>query len=392
MKIDFLFPAFFLFLLNFLFSIEAFSIAQNSLTELVQSYQTTKQDMEKQENKKREILGSIYQINQRIKKINKEKGFLTQEMLGTQNNIKSLARVIADLDLVIQNQKKQVSQSLRNLYKMGNMAYFKIIFSSQSSNDLDRNLKYMQMISQKDYSLLESYRLNVKRLINEKNSLHKEVKRLLVLKKEIQKNEQLISSDHKAKLKIVKKIDNNLINQIQQLSEVRAKTHSVVISDLKNNEDLLEILKPSFYEQKGKLIAPIDGELHQGFGLINEPSWRWVHKGHHYKVTDSKSIRSIFQGIISFVGTLRGYGKTVIIDHGDHYYSVYSALGNTKVSVGQKVVMGSIIGSSGYFEFHPGPGLYFEIRHFSEPENPKEWLHGDTLQVSSITDEYSTAK
>src|SRR5690606_35240868 len=86
------------------------------------------------------------------------------------------------------------------------------------------------------------------------------------------------------------------------------------------------------------------------------------------------NVSTIYDGEISFTGYIVGFGKTIIVSHGDHYYSVYSHVDEYTVQVGDPVTKNQVIAKTG--STHPffGSGLYFEIRHFSEPTDPLEWI------------------
>ena len=88
-----------------------------------------------------------------------------------------------------------------------------------------------------------------------------------------------------------------------------------------------------------------------------------------YKTGEGSKVKSVFAGTVAFVGSLAGYGKTLVIDHGDHYYTVYSHTDSISVGEGDEVAQNQIIASS-------GEGLYFEVRHFSEPYDPSSWIKG----------------
>ena len=45
----------------------------------------------------------------------------------------------------------------------------------------------------------------------------------------------------------------------------------------------------------------------------------------------------MFSGEVAFAGKLPGYGRTAIVDHGDHYYTVYGWLGSLNVENGEKI-------------------------------------------------------
>ncbi len=85
-------------------------------------------------------------------------------------------------------------------------------------------------------------------------------------------------------------------------------------------------------------------------------------------------MKAIFSGTVAFADEVPGFGTTVIIDHGDHYYSVYSHNKKLFVKPGESIKEQQVIGHSGRSAINLADGLYFEIRHFSEPLDPQSWL------------------
>jgi len=69
-----------------------------------------------------------------------------------------------------------------------------------------------------------------------------------------------------------------------------------------------------------------------------------------------------------------GFGKHIIIDHGDNITSVYAHLSQIYVYSGQDVKMGQIIGEEGTTGWSTGPHLHFQINVFGIPVNPRTFL------------------
>ena len=76
---------------------------------------------------------------------------------------------------------------------------------------------------------------------------------------------------------------------------------------------------------------------------------------------------------------MRGYGKMVIIDHDQEYYSVTARFNELHVKEGDLVKQGQVIGLTGKNATIFGKGLYFEIRHGEVAEDPLDWLKPGTL-------------
>jgi septal ring factor EnvC (AmiA/AmiB activator) len=79
-------------------------------------------------------------------------------------------------------------------------------------------------------------------------------------------------------------------------------------------------------------------------------------------------------GTVIFADRFSGYGKMVIVDHGQRYYTVYAHLGEILKDVGATVQKGETIASVGDSDSPKGARLYFEIRKDGKALDPVAWL------------------
>jgi murein DD-endopeptidase MepM/ murein hydrolase activator NlpD len=89
----------------------------------------------------------------------------------------------------------------------------------------------------------------------------------------------------------------------------------------------------------------------------------------HYGVTlrlYEPRVRALASGTVYSAGRLRGYGNVVIIDHGRGWHTLYSHLGEIRVSVGQQVRLGAVIGISRQKR------LFLVVSYRGNPINPSE--------------------
>ena len=123
----------------------------------------------------------------------------------------------------------------------------------------------------------------------------------------------------------------------------------------------------------------MSGSVLTKFGLIKDEQHPYTlfNKGIYFSVNAGEKVKSVFGGTISFVGAVDRVGNTVIVNHGDHYYTVYSNLSKGLVKAGQEVQQGQVIGEViSHATEHNSSKLYFEIRHFSEAYDPMKWMKG----------------
>ena len=136
-----------------------------------------------------------------------------------------------------------------------------------------------------------------------------------------------------------------------------------------------------FQSKKGKLLRPVKGLLAKtpDRNQLQKLSSAEIHKGHFYKTQHKEKVHAVAIGRVVLNSFIKGYGQTLIIDHGKHYYSVYGNLTQTFVKKGSLVRAREVIGILGHKHPQFKTGLYFEIRHFSKPQNPDHWLRSSPL-------------
>lgn len=72
-----------------------------------------------------------------------------------------------------------------------------------------------------------------------------------------------------------------------------------------------------------------------------------------------------------------GWGKHVVIDHGDSLTSLYGHMSGINVSVGQVIAPGHTLGWEGSTGWSTGPHVHFEVREFGTPADPRDFVSGD---------------
>lgn len=86
------------------------------------------------------------------------------------------------------------------------------------------------------------------------------------------------------------------------------------------------------------------------------------HSGVDLKAPMNTPVKVAEEGTVRIAGWLRGYGKTVIVDHSDGYSTLYAHLDKINVRAGQKLKRGALIAESGQTGNVTGPHLHFEVR------------------------------
>lgn len=126
----------------------------------------------------------------------------------------------------------------------------------------------------------------------------------------------------------------------------------------------------SFSRMQGRLKKPVSGTLAGLFGQDRGDGEVW--KGVFYQTTPT-IVSSIAGGTVTYADELEGFGKVIVIDHGDGYISIYSGLSEIEVAKGYAVAAGNRLGISGTLPSGM-EGLYLEVRYNGQAMNPLSWI------------------
>ena len=160
---------------------------------------------------------------------------------------------------------------------------------------------------------------------------------------------------------------------VQQKAEARRAAMSNLTAEDKNIQApaVMGIGSTNgFGRMQGRLKKPVAGVLTGLFGKNRNGGDVW--KGVFYS-TAPAPVESIAAGTVSYADELDGYGKVVVVDHGENYISIYSGLSEISVGKGYSVASGSKIGTSGSLP-DGEEGLYLQIRYEGQVLNPSSWI------------------
>ncbi|MNZ63893.1 Murein hydrolase activator NlpD precursor [compost metagenome] len=122
-------------------------------------------------------------------------------------------------------------------------------------------------------------------------------------------------------------------------------------------------------EGSGNFAMPVtNSKLTSKFGK----RWGRMHNGVDF--TGNKNILASDTGVVTFVGTKTGLGKTIIIDHKNGFETVYGHLSSYKISEGDIVEKGQVIGIMGSTGNSTGVHLHFEVHKNGVMQNPLKYL------------------
>jgi lipoprotein NlpD len=123
--------------------------------------------------------------------------------------------------------------------------------------------------------------------------------------------------------------------------------------------------------EKGRFSWPVKGSVSSGFGMRGAER----HDGIDIRAPRGTPVRAAGDGVVAYVNSgMRGYGKIIIIEHKDDFFTVYAHNKDNYVKKGERVKKGASIASVGDTGNASGSHLHFEVRQGRGVRNPLFFL------------------
>jgi murein DD-endopeptidase MepM/ murein hydrolase activator NlpD len=123
-------------------------------------------------------------------------------------------------------------------------------------------------------------------------------------------------------------------------------------------------------------LWPVEGRLMSAFGGRTDPfsGEGAIHTGVDLEAAMGTPVRAAADGIIVRADWDGGYGRLIIIDHGNGVQTYYGHLSSFIVVPGQEIRRGDVIARSGASGRVTSPHLHYEVRLGGTPVNPYSYL------------------
>jgi septal ring factor EnvC (AmiA/AmiB activator) len=342
-----------------------------------------RKELSETRGKEKEIRGKESSILERLSAIEtdlyrKEKELKQMErQLGlTQGRLEQTGNQIIMLNQGIDTTRGEFFSRLTALYKMGRIPPETLLLSSGSYLDLLRIDKYFRVILESDTRIVDTHLHQVTLKERYQDSLLRDQSQWQRAIAEVTKKREEVKQVKEEQRALLRSIQNqkSVYRKVILELETRAIELQTLVEKLEKEKNLLAYGKTkSDYGKtksdymKAPLITPVQGKVISAFREKGQ-------NGIEIKAPVGAEIRAVLSGRVLYADWFKGFGNVVIIDHGDHLFTVSGYSSQLLKKTGDSVAQGepvALVGSSGSLK---GPCLYFEIRHRGKPQNPTEWI------------------
>lgn len=350
---------------------------KKDLKDLRKELSTTKEKEKRIQKRESSILESLHQMENEL--YTKEKGLKQMEpqLVQTKWRLQQTKNQILNLNQGIERTKEELLTRLIALYKMGRTPPEVFLLTSESYLDLLKIDKCFRVVIDFDARLADTYRYQVALKQRYQDELIEDQLQWQRNISEVEQKKGEINKVRGAKQALLKSIQNQktVTQKVIEELEGRAKELQALVEKLEREKSLLAYKKSKPEPNKGRLLPPVQGSVISQFKEKGQ-------NGIEIKAPMETEVRAILPGKVLYADWFKGFGNMVIIDHGDHTFTVSAYCSHLLKKEGDPVSQGEAIARVGSAGSLKGPCLYFEIRHRGKPQDPMDWISHPEKTVS----------
>ena len=282
---------------------------------------------------------------------------LLEQFDDTQNQIDDAAAQIARYELLEQEQYELFCQQVRSEEERGSLSYLSVLFKATSMADLLNRMEFVNEVAEYNKTLIAAMKETRENIKAEKTEMEAKEAQLGEQQDELQGK-----LDETTKLMNEYAADQKALERMHAAEEKAADEIDAQIARLIADSDVVPGSEGFIWPvSTSKMISsPIGSRVAPGgFGSTNHKGVDICNVGYTSSVYATKSGRVLLTNSSGWGG---GYGNYVVIDHGGGLTTLYAHMSVVKVSPGDTVSQGTVIGVTGNTGASTGPHLHYEVR------------------------------
>lgn len=325
------------------------------------------EQLKKAENQSKE---NIAEIQERLEKakLKLEQSNRNYELVHKQ--VEEINQKLEQAEDAWDSRWKKAQQHMREMYKRRRYLTVNEFIEIDRVATLRRTLAYYNYLSRQDEQMLSDLKLEKEKL--ERYQFQKMLKRQDLGRKA---HEQ---AEAKEKFEYQKDKEEAYQARLRKDRQFYEREAQALESESRRITAMLQRMFSSGQTSSirlgtGRFTPSVPGApITSRFGYRIHPIFKTgrLHSGMDYGAAAGTPIRAVDNGVVLQTGWMGGYGKAVIVDHGQGLTTLYAHSSAYYVRPGQAVRKGQVIAAIGSTGFSTGPHLHLEVRRNGVPIDP----------------------
>lgn len=333
------------------------------------------QELAKTKRKIGVVVGDIKWVDDRLDQLESELESTTQSLTKNRSRQVQLNADLKETTIRLGEVKSQVRARLRKMYVHGPTSFLSVVVGTKNVGDLISRKNLQDSIAKEDHRVFGAYRSLQKKVAEQKHKQDALVVRIAQDERRQKSQQEDLEDARSEKTELLSGLKDQKAKQEEMLRQFEQDERSIE-AQIRAYMQRVRSAKPgspNFVPVfKGRLSKPINAHMTSGFGMRYHPVLHYtrIHAGCDFGASTGTPINAAGDGVVISTAYMRGYGNTVIIDHGGGLQTVYAHTSRIFVHSGQAVKRGQHIAAVGSTGLATGPHLHFEVHVNGHAVNP----------------------
>ncbi len=329
-----------------------------------------------------ELQGRRDAVREELRDLERRIGASLHAQRRLDGRLKAYVRQLAQLRAKSQDERRALAhqtgaleRQMRAAHAMGRQEPLKLLLNQEEPARVARVMTYYRLLHRARAERVQAIQASLARVRTLEARLEIQTRELGNARAEQASERQSFETARARRAELLASLNLQARNRSEEIGRLRADEQRLerLVGELAS----LPALAPAapgarFASLKGRLPLPLAGRIAARFGDdkgIGRLKWR----GAFIAAREGQEVRAVHRGRVAYADWLRGFGLLLILEHGDGYMTLYGHNQSLYREVGEWVDAGQAIAAACSTGDAPQAGVYFEIRHDGEPDDPLRW-------------------
>jgi len=332
------------------------------------------------EREERGLLDVIESLDRTASLLARELATARREAAEAETELARIELEAAALERQLRATERAMSRRAVALYRAGDLGTVRMLFSANGLPEFLSRVSSLRLLLEHDADLLARHQAESQALEAARVRYGQSAERLVVAEQELAARQEEIAAEQVRRRRVVARLHSDRARERSALVELEKAAQALEETLTRLGADSRPpgrgVTGPPFLSLRRRLDPPVEATVVRGFGREVDAEFltQTFHSGVVFDAPLGTPVAAVAAGTVRFSGWFRGYGRLVILDHGDGYFTVSGHLDHAGVEVGDVVTARQAIGTVGETGSLSGPRLYFEIRQGAQAQDPADWL------------------